>query len=219
VRRLAGVNMKIVWHGHSCFEINDKLTVVTDPHDGKSLGLRTPIVKADIVLISHDHFDHNCARIVKGDFAIVREPGARTVKGMKIIGIEADHDDAEGSKRGRVIIYSFMLGGIRFCHCGDLGKMLDQQQMDAIGPVDILFVPVGGVFTIDGPQALQLIGALKPKIAIPMHFRVGGLSLSIQTVDRFLAGVPKDKLLQVGNSAEFEKEDLPESTEYWVFSP
>jgi L-ascorbate metabolism protein UlaG (beta-lactamase superfamily) len=211
--------MKIVWHGHSCFEINDKLTVVTDPHDGKSLGLRTPIVKADIVLISHDHFDHNCARIVKGDFAIVREPGARTVKGMKIIGIEADHDDAEGSKRGRVIIYSFMLGGIRFCHCGDLGKMLDQQQMDAIGPVDILFVPVGGVFTIDGPQALQLIGALKPKIAIPMHFRVGGLSLSIQTVDRFLAGVPKDKLLQVGNSAEFEKEDLPESTEYWVFSP
>jgi L-ascorbate metabolism protein UlaG (beta-lactamase superfamily) len=211
--------MKIVWHGHSCFEVNDGLTVAIDPHDGKSLGLRTPIVKADIVLISHDHFDHNCARIVKGDFAIVREPGARTIKGMKIIGVEADHDDANGGKRGRVIIYSFILGGIRFCHCGDLGKMLDQPQMDAIGPVDVLFVPVGGVFTIDGPQALQLIGALKPKIAIPMHFRVGGLSLSIQTIDRFLEGVPKEKLLHVGNAAEFEKEDLPESTEYWVFSP
>jgi L-ascorbate metabolism protein UlaG (beta-lactamase superfamily) len=211
--------MKIVWHGHSCFEVNDGLTVAIDPHDGKSLGLRTPIVKADIVLISHDHFDHNCARIVKGDFAIVREPGAKIVKGMKIIGMEADHDDANGGKRGRVIIYSFELGGIRFCHCGDLGKMLDQPQMDAIGPVDVLFVPVGGVFTIDGPQALQLIGALKPKIAIPMHFRVGGLSLSIQTIERFLEGVPKDKLLHVGNAAEFEKEDLPESTEYWVFSP
>jgi L-ascorbate metabolism protein UlaG (beta-lactamase superfamily) len=211
--------LKIVWHGHSCFEVNDKLTVAIDPHDGKSLGIRAPTIKADIVLISHDHFDHNCARIVKGDFVIVREPGARTVKGLKIVGVEADHDDANGSKRGRVIIYTFTSGGIRFCHCGDLGKMLDQPQMDAIGRVDILFVPVGGVFTIDGPQALKLIDALKPKIAIPMHFRVGGLSLSIQTVDRFIAGIPKDKLLHVGNSAEFEKDDLPESTEYWVFSP
>lgn len=210
--------MKIVWHGHSCFEIADKLTVAIDPHDGKSLGLRTPILKADIVLISHDHFDHNCARIVKGDFTAVREPGERTVKGMKIIGVEADHDDANGNKRGKVIIYNFVLGGIRFCHCGDLGKMLDKSQINAIGPVDILFVPVGGVFTIDGPQALQLISAIKPKIAIPMHFRVGGLSLSIQTIDRFLKGIPKEKLLRVGNSAEFEKADLPDSTEYWVFS-
>jgi L-ascorbate metabolism protein UlaG (beta-lactamase superfamily) len=211
--------MKIVWHGHSCFEIADELTVAIDPHDGKSLGLRTPTIKADIVLISHDHFDHNSARIVKGDFVIVREAGERIVKGVKIAGLEADHDDANGSKRGRVVIFSFTLGGVRFCHCGDLGKMLDQSQIEALGPVDVLFVPVGGVFTIDGPQALRLIGEIKPKIAIPMHFRVGGLSLSIQTIDRFLEGIPKPKLLHVGNSAEFEKEDLPESTEYWVFSP
>jgi L-ascorbate metabolism protein UlaG (beta-lactamase superfamily) len=97
--------------------------------------------------------------------------------------------------------------------------MLDQSQIDSLGQVDILFVPVGGVFTIDGPQAIQLIKAIRPKIAVPMHFRVGGLSLSIQTIDRFLEGVPKPKLLHVGNSIEFEKEDLPESTEYWVFSP
>jgi L-ascorbate metabolism protein UlaG (beta-lactamase superfamily) len=215
----SGEKMKIVWHGHSCFEIADKLTVAIDPHDGKSLGLRPPTVKADIVLISHDHFDHNCARIVKGDFTIIREPGERTVKGVKITGLEADHDDTNGSKRGQVVIFSFTLDGVRFCHCGDLGEMLDQSQIDALGPVDVLFVPVGGVFTIDGPQALRLIAAIKPKIAIPMHFRVGGLSLSIQTIDRFLEGIPKPKLLHVGNSAEFEKEDLPESTEYWVFSP
>ena len=213
------LKMKIVWHGHSCFEIADKLTVATDPHDGKSLGLRAPTIKADIVLISHDHFDHNCARIVKGDFTIVREPGQRTVKGIKITGLEADHDDANGSKRGRVVIFSFVLDGVRFCHCGDLGKMLDRDQIEALGPVDVLFVPVGGVFTIDGAQALQLIAAIRPKIAIPMHFRVGGLSLSIQTIDQFLEGIPKPKLLHVGNSAEFERDDLPQSTEYWVFSP
>jgi L-ascorbate metabolism protein UlaG (beta-lactamase superfamily) len=112
-----------------------------------------------------------------------------------------------------------VLGGVRFCHCGDLGIMLDRDQIEALGPVDVLFVPVGGVFTIDGPQALQLVAAINPRIAIPMHFRVGGLSLSIQTIDRFLEGIPKPKLLHVGNSSEFEKEDLPESTEYWVFSP
>ncbi|MDD1743970.1 MAG: MBL fold metallo-hydrolase [Methanomassiliicoccales archaeon] len=211
--------MKIVWHGHSCFEISDKLTVAIDPHDGKSLGLRTPVLKADVVLISHDHFDHNSARTVKGDFAIVREPGERTVKGLKISGLEANHDEMNGSKRGRIVIFSFTLDGVRFCHCGDLGELLDQSQISALGPVDVLFVPVGGVFTIDGPQALQLISMVKPKIAIPMHFRVGGLSLSIQTIDRFLEGIPESKVLHVGNSAEFEKDDLPESTEYWVFSP
>ncbi len=211
--------MRIVWHGHSCFEIADRLTVAIDPHDGKSIGLRAPSIKADIVMISHDHFDHNAARAIKGDFTIVREAGERNVKGVRIVGVGAEHDEANGSKRGHIVIFSFTMDGIRFCHCGDLGEMLSRSQIDAIGPVDVLFVPVGGVFTIDGPQALKLIAAIKPKIAIPMHFRVGGLSLSIQTIDRFLEGVPKSKLLHVGNAAELEKDDLPESTEYWVFSP
>ena len=60
--------MIVTWHGHSCFEVKDRIVVVIDPHDGKSIGIKPPVVKADIVLVSHDHFDHNCTRIVKGDF-------------------------------------------------------------------------------------------------------------------------------------------------------
>jgi len=211
--------MKIIWHGHSCFEVSDKVTVVIDPHDGKSLGIRTPSVRADILLISHDHFDHNCSRIVKGDFVTMREPGKKELKGVKVQGLPAYHDDAEGTKRGKVTLFRFEIGGIRFCHCGDLGQDLSDQQVQALGKVDVLFVPVGGVFTLDGAGAQRLVDRLQPKVVVPMHFRIGGLSLSIQTVDGFLAGIPENRVRRVGNEVELEKEDLPEDTEYWVFSP
>jgi len=211
--------MRIIWHGHSCFEVSDKVTVVIDPHDGKSLGIKTPSVRADVLLISHDHFDHNCSRIVKGDFVTMREPGKKELKGVKVQGLPAYHDDAEGTKRGKVTLFRFEIGGIRFCHCGDLGQDLSDQQVQALGKVDVLFVPVGGVFTLDGAGAQRLVDRLQPKVVVPMHFRIGGLSLSIQTVDGFLAGIPENKVRRVGNEVELEKEDLPEDTEYWVFSP
>jgi len=211
--------MKVVWHGHSCFEVKNRITVVTDPHDGKSIGIRTPVVKADVLLISHDHFDHNCSRVVKGDFVTVREPGERIEKDVKLYGLQTFHDDKEGNKRGRNIIFKFEIDGVRFCHCGDIGHMLSTEQLKDLAPVDVFFVPVGGVFTIDGVQARKLVSQLKPKIAVPMHFRVGGLSLSIQTADQFLEGLPKSKVLRVGNEVDFVPEELPSNTEYWVFSP
>jgi L-ascorbate metabolism protein UlaG (beta-lactamase superfamily) len=211
--------MRITWHGHSCFEVKDSLTIVTDPHDGKSIGINPPKVKADIVLISHEHFDHNCARIVRGDFKCVREPGQRTEKGVEILGVPAFHDDSNGAKRGKVTIFRFVLGGVAYCHLGDLGHMLDEAMVKELQPIDVLFIPVGGVFTIDGKQARELIGILKPKVAVPMHFRIGGLSMSIHTINDFLEGLPEDKVVRVGNEIEFMADDLPEQTHYWVFSP
>ncbi|MBI0584047.1 MAG: MBL fold metallo-hydrolase [Methanomassiliicoccus sp.] len=211
--------MRIIWHGHSCFEVKDAVTVVMDPHDGKSIGIKAPMVRADIVLVTHDHFDHNCVRIVKGDPSVVREPGERSLKGIKITGLATYHDQENGAKRGRNIIYRFDMDGIRFCHCGDLGHDLTEEQARAVGPIDVLFIPVGGVFTIDGGEALQLVKKLRPKVVIPMHFRWGGLSISIQTIDPFLKDIPEDAVLRVGNEVDFTREDLPTSTEVWVFSP
>ena len=211
--------MKIAWHGHSCFEVHDGVTIVTDPHDGKSIGIRTPVVKSDIVLISHDHFDHNCARIVKGDFSIVREPGERELKGVRISGVTTYHDAVQGAKRGRNIIFVFELEGMRFCHCGDLGHMLSEEQIKELGRIDVLFIPVGGVFTISGTQARELVDQIKPRVAVPMHFRVGGLSISINNLDEFLENLPEDKVQVVGNEIDFTTDELPLKTEYWVFSP
>jgi L-ascorbate metabolism protein UlaG (beta-lactamase superfamily) len=211
--------MRITWHGHSCFEVKDGVTVVTDPHDGKSIGVKPPVVRADIVLISHEHFDHNCARIVRGDFKCVRESGRRNEKGVDILGIPAFHDDSTGTKRGKVNIFRFVLDGVVFCHLGDLGHMLSPEIIEELLPIDVLFIPVGGVFTIDGRQARELITILKPKVAVPMHFRIGGLSMSIHTINDFLEELPEDKIVRVGNEIEFMPDELPEQTEYWIFSP
>ncbi len=211
--------MRIVWHGHSCFEIAGRSTVVVDPHDGKSLGIKAPSARADIVLITHEHFDHNCARVIRGEFTTIREPGKRELKGVRILGLPAHHDDARGEKRGKVTIFRFVMDGFTFCHCGDLGEDLAEEQVRSIGEVDFLFVPVGGVFTLDGAEARRLVERISPRVAVPMHFRYGGLSLSIQTVDGFLSGLPEGKVVRVGNEVEVEREDLPSDTEYWVFSP
>jgi L-ascorbate metabolism protein UlaG (beta-lactamase superfamily) len=210
--------MRVIWHMHSCFEINDQATVVMDPHDGRSIGVKPPSLRADVVTISHDHFDHNAVRVIKGEYVVVKDVSPRTVKGVAIRGITGFHDDVNGEKRGRMNIFHLTLDGVRFCHLGDLGHMLSEAQIKELGEVDVLFLPVGGVFTIDGAQAQLLVRSINPRVAIPMHFRVGGLSMSIQNADGFLKGLPDDKVVRVGNEVEFEAEDLPEETEYWVFS-
>lgn len=213
-----GELMRLIWHMHSCFEINDEVIVVMDPHDGRSIGVKPPSIKADVVTISHDHFDHNAVRVIKGDYVVVKDVAPKTVKGVAIRGMSVFHDDVGGEKRGKVNIFHVTLGGVRFCHLGDLGHLLSDAQLQELGEVDVLFVPVGGVFTIDGPQAQSLVRAIRPRVAIPMHFRVGGLSMSIQNADGFLKGLPEENVVRVGNEVEFEVEDLPEETEYWVFS-
>ncbi len=210
--------MRLIWHMHSCFEVSDEVTVVIDPHDGRSIGVKPPQLRADLVLISHDHFDHNAIRAVKGDYTVIRDVSPRTVKGVAIRGLTAYHDDVGGERRGKVNIFHFTVNGVRFCHLSDLGHMLTPAQVQELGEVDVLFVPVGGVFTIDGAQAQRLVRAIKPKVAVPMHFRVGGLSMSIQNADAFLSGLPEESVVRVGNEVGFEAEDLPEPTEHWVFS-
>jgi len=210
--------MRLIWHMHSCFEVSNETIVVIDSHDGRSIGVKPPQLRADLVLISHDHFDHNAIRVVKGDYTVIRDVSPRTVKGVAIRGLTAFHDDVGGERRGKVNIFHFTVNGVRFCHLSDLGHMLTPAQVQELGEVDVLFVPVGGVFTIDGAQAQRLVRAIGPKVAIPMHFRVGGLSMSIQNADAYLNGLPEESVVRVGNEVEFEAEDLPERTEHWVFS-
>jgi L-ascorbate metabolism protein UlaG (beta-lactamase superfamily) len=195
------------------------VTIVTDPHDGKSIGIKSPNVKADIVLISHDHFDHNHFRVVAGRETKVFNREADTTKnGIRIQSMRVFHDDASGSKRGDNLLFKFTVDGLSFCHLGDLGHLLDENATMKISPIDILFIPVGNVFTIGPEDAWKVINKLKPKVAIPMHYRVGGLSLSIKPIDPFLEEASPDSVVRVGNEIDFESEDLPEELEIWVFT-
>jgi L-ascorbate metabolism protein UlaG (beta-lactamase superfamily) len=194
------------------------MTLVTDPHDGRSIGIPTPSVAGDIILVSHDHFDHNSTKTVeKEDSKVIKDDRKRSISNIEIRGVETFHDDARGAKRGKNIMYKFTMEGINFCHMGDLGHELDDETVQKIGDVDILFIPVGGNFTLDERQAWNVINKIKPKIIVPMHYRVGGLSMPIAGIDPFLSK-SKCKVLKVGNEIDIEKEDLPSEPEIWTFT-
>ncbi|MGC9554178.1 MAG: MBL fold metallo-hydrolase, partial [Thermoplasmatota archaeon] len=131
----------IVWHGHSCFEIsNENVTLVTDPHDGSSIGIQPPHVKADVVLVSHDHYDHNKVKAVEKETTTVVKGGDTTVRDIRVASYISYHDKEEGKKRGINNIFTFVVDGITFCHLGDLGHLPDEETLSAIGQVDVLFV-------------------------------------------------------------------------------
>ena len=210
--------LQIRWHGHSCFGITNEITLVTDPHDGKSIGIHEPNVTGDIVLVSHDHYDHNSVKSVEKEGAkIITDTRKRNIANVEIKGIESFHDGCRGEKRGNNIIYKFTMEGITFCHMGDLGHDLDEDTVQKIGDVDILFIPIGGTFTLDAKQAWRIIKKVKPRIAVPMHYKIGGLSLPITGIEPFLEE-SKYEILKVGNEIDIEKEDLPEEPEIWTFT-
>lgn len=211
--------LQIRWHGHACFEITNDVTLVTDPHDGKSIGIPAPSATGDIILVSHDHYDHNSVKTVEKEGSrVVTDERKRTISNVEIRGIESFHDECYGEKRGKNIIYKFTMNDITFCHLGDLGHELDEDTVQKIGgDVDILFIPIGGTFTVDAERAWNIINVIKPKIAIPMHYKIGGLSLPIAGIDPFLER-NKYKVLKVGNEIDIEKEDLPRDPEVWTFT-
>jgi len=210
--------LQIRWHGHACWEITNDLTLVTDPHDGKSIGIPAPSVAGDIILVSHDHYDHNSVKTVEKEGSkVIKDGRKRNISNIEIRGIDSYHDEEYGAKRGNNIIYKFEIDDIKFCHLGDLGHDLDDNVINDIGDVDILFIPIGGTFTVDDKGAWDVINKIKPKIIIPMHYKIGGLSLPIAGIDQFLAQ-SKFKVYPVGNEIDIEKEDIPAQTEIWTFT-
>jgi L-ascorbate metabolism protein UlaG (beta-lactamase superfamily) len=210
--------LQIRWHGHACWGITNNITLVTDPHDGKSIGIPAPTVMGDIILVSHDHYDHNSVKSVEKEGSkVVTDGRKRNISNVEIFGIDSFHDEDMGAKRGSNIMYKFTMDRIKFCHLGDLGHDLDEEAVQKIGDVDILFVPIGGTFTVDDKQAWDVINKIRPKIIVPMHYKIGGLSLPIAGIDSFLEQ-NKYKILKVGNEIDIEKEDLPSEPEIWTFT-
>ncbi|MCS7099446.1 MAG: MBL fold metallo-hydrolase [Sulfolobales archaeon] len=183
--------MILRWHGHACFELVDRdgFTVVIDPHDGSSLGLKPPAIKADAVLITHEHFDHNA-------YSVVAKPGAEkysmkegvfTVgRKHRALGVRLYHDKVRGRRRGEVVVYKVEVDGVRVLHLGDLGHVFEESTASMLKPVDVLLVPVGGTFTIDAREALEVVKLVEPRVAIPMHYWTRGLNLPLQPVDIFV---------------------------------
>ena len=178
--------MKIIWHGHACFElVTDEGSLVLDPYaKGYVRGLRLPPLCADAVLCSHSHSDHNAAELVE---LTGKAPG------FKLERIPSWHDDCCGRKRGENMITVIEAEDMRVCHLGDLGHELSSEQLDAIGKTDILMIPVGGVYTVDAPTAKRVAEAIAPTVTVPMHYRGKGVGLRIiAPCDDFTSLFPED---------------------------
>lgn len=189
--------------GHACFMIDDgACRLVIDPYDDAT-GYPPLRVEASMLLMSHGHHDHSF------------KEGVTLIPGGEIPykTVEAFHDDVGGTKRGQNKVFVFEMNGLKICHCGDLGHIPTAEQYSAIGKVDVLFIPVGGFYTVDPAQAAGIVRKIGPAVVIPMHYKVEGLKNPISGVDDFLNEIKGDyeitrlDLEGIG-SIELSKEDI-----------
>jgi len=165
------LHMDIKYLGHSSFSIRTKnAKIVTDPFDPEYISLPFAKTEADIITISHDHKDHNHTENVKGDPLVLNWPGEFEKNQVRITGFATFHDKKEGEERGENVMYKFEADEISLLHCGDLGHVIDDALIEQIGVVDVIFIPVGGVYTIDPAEAVKVINKIEPSVVIPMHY-------------------------------------------------
>ena len=217
--------MQLIWKGQACFQIiaqkgkQESLKIVIDPYS-EEIGLKLSPLEADIALFTHDHFDHNNAKALKGTPFLIANPGEYDAKGAFIQGIFSYHDEQEGKERGTNTIYTIEVEDMRICHLGDFGqKELSAEQLEAIGDVDILMVPVGGTYTIDAKTASHIVNQIEPKIAVPMHYALPKLKVKLAGVEEFLK-VMGAKAVQPEEKLTVKAKDLTtEETKVVVLNP
>jgi L-ascorbate metabolism protein UlaG (beta-lactamase superfamily) len=209
--------MEITWLGYSCFRLKGKnTTVITDPCP-PSLGYNLEKQAAQIVTVSHIHPDHSYVEAVTGEPHVISRPGEYEIGGVLIIGVPSYHDDEKGLTRGKNNVYAIEIDDVNICHLGDLGHPLSAKQIEDLGTVDVMLVPVGGGTTISAGQAAALVRSIEPKIVIPMHYKTITLTKELDGVERFLKEmgltevVPQPKLI-------INKSTLPLATQVVVLT-
>ena len=185
--------MKRTWLGHSTFvlETDAGAVLVTDPVDAGS-GFDLPRINADVITVSHHHFDHDAVDRIGGNPIVKDTPQPLSVAGFSICGYPTFHDEVQGAKRGPNTIFSIEADGQRFVHCGDLGHMPDDATIEALKGADVLMIPVGGIFTVDGKTAWAITKRIAPKVVVPMHYAVPNLTFRLEPLDNFLNAAKAD---------------------------
>jgi len=210
--------MRVEWYGQSAFRLeHDGVTVAIDPFgDLSALTARgrrweyPPIegLRADLLLVTHEHLDHNGVEVVGGEPLVLRSRAGRYAETPvgEVVGIASEHDEVAGTERGPNTLFAFSLGGLRVAHLGDLGqRALRPEQLVALGRIDVLIAPVGGGPTIGAAQALEIAAQVGAGIVVPMHFRTSRIDF-LEPVDAFVEQAPRVERLSVPS---FDTDALP----------
>ena len=203
--------MTITWYGQSCFRIDTREAVIAIDPFAKEIGLTPPRFQTDTALVTHGHFDHANTGALAGTPTLITGPGEYEIKGVAVRGIPSFHDQSEGRERGPNTIYRINAEEMTLVHLGDFGEAsIRGETLDAIGDADILFIPVGGTYTIDAETAAKVVNQIEPRIIIPMHYHLPGLRVRIEPVEGFLKafGVREPERMP---KLVIKKRDLPET--------
>lgn len=214
--------MEIKYLGHASFLMKTKQgNIVCDPFPSKDakIGLKFPKnIEANIVTISHDHFDHNAVSEVMGNPYVVKEPGEFEINGIRIFGIQSYHDEVNGEKRGMNTIFIFEVEGLSICHLGDLGHKLNESQAKELDEVDVLMIPVGGKVTLNMKEVMDVINQIEPRIVIPMHYETDASNLDVNDLGNFLKEFGQEKIIEQDKLQISSKENLPEEMQIVVLT-
>lgn len=215
--------MKIKYLGHSCFLLTESTgtAVVCDPYS-EEIGYKMPAVSADAITVSHHHYDHDNVAAVAGNPVVLDKEQGYELPGVVINAVKSFHDNSLGKDRGENVIFKFRMDGLDVCHLGDLGEDCSPELIEAILPVNVLLIPVGGNYTIDGAMAKEYVDRLMPDVVIPMHYRLKGCVIDIDKVDGFLSEFDGEnvEIEEVDGELELSREDIDgEVTKIVVLEP
>jgi len=204
--------------GHSCFRIKgSQAIVITDPFPpdtGYSLGKQT----ADIVSVSHWHPSHSYVQGISGESRLIKGPGEYEIAGVLVLGIATFHDSVKGQSRGKNTAYLMEIDGVAVCHLGDIGHVLGDEQIEEMGNIDVLLLPVGGVSTINPAMAAEVIRKVEPKVVIPMHYKTPATNRELEPVENFLKEMGVTQV-EARPKLTISKSNLPLSTQVYVLNP
>ncbi len=213
-------NVNVTYYGHSMFFVEDpRINLVIDPFN-ENVGYPLPEVEAKLVLVSHDHFDHNNVVMIKGFRHILKEvePFPFVMGSVRIESCRSYHDDCRGKNWGENIIYKWKMSGLTFVHMGDYGEAgLSMDQAEFISGVDVLMIPVGGVRTISCQKAREIVEVFSPAIAIPMHYKTNCCKVDINDAEEFVS-LFEDHVAQK-STITISPDKLPEKTAVWMLEP
>jgi L-ascorbate metabolism protein UlaG (beta-lactamase superfamily) len=225
-------SVTLTWLGQSAFVLTTSsgFKALLDPFAAGTGYAVAPVAGVDVVTVSHEHSDHNNTALATGSPVVLRGLAGtdwsavdQTVKGVRIRTVPTYHDDTQGNQRGKNAVFVFEAAGLRLAHLGDLGHTLTDSQVKSIGPVDVVMIPVGGYYTVDGTVAAKVVSQLAPAVAIPMHYKTAGVSASLAGLltdsEPFIAALgPGVKVEQTANTLTLQRSSLPKQLTVYVMA-